>query len=88
MNFSVVWHDTAFDEMAFIVRNHPEHKDELARALREMTDAFRGSADTAGESRGDGLRIAFYDPLVVDFRVAAADREVVILGVRLRAPLF
>ncbi|WP_439621065.1 hypothetical protein [Gemmata sp.] len=88
MNFRLMRADEAFDQMEFIVRNHPEPKDELARALQAMTAALRTDADTAGESRGNGLRVAFFDPLVVDLKVAAADREAHILRVRLRAPLF
>lgn len=84
MNWHVTWHDTAFDQMALIVRNHPDHKDELAASLREMTAELRTGPGAAGESRGDGLRIAFYDPLVVDFQVAPADRRVLVLNVRLR----
>jgi len=88
MNFAIAWHGIAFTEMDFIVSNHPEHKDELANALRVMTQALRTDANTVGESRGEGVRIAFFDPLVVDFHVAAADRRVQILSVRLRTLLF
>ncbi|MBA4062906.1 MAG: hypothetical protein C0501_04205 [Isosphaera sp.] len=84
MTWHVAWHDTAFDQMARIVRNHPDHKDELAAALRDLTAALRADPEGAGESRGDGLRITFHDPLVVDFQVAPADRRVLILNVRLR----
>ena len=34
------------------------------------------------------MRIAFFDPLVIDFAVAPADREALILRVRLRGQLF
>lgn len=88
MNFAITWHAIAFGEMNFLVGNHPEHKTELANALRVMTEELRADADTVGESRGDGVRIAFFDPLVVDFHVAAVDRHVQILSVRLRTLLF
>ncbi|VTT98057.1 unnamed protein product [Gemmataceae bacterium] len=74
--------------MAFIVRNHPEQKDELARALRAIASDLRSDADTIGESRSGRVRIAFFDPLVIDFAVAPADRKVEILSVRLRGPLY
>jgi hypothetical protein len=52
-----------------------------------MAESLRLDADTTGESRGDGLRIAFFEPLIVEFKVAEATRHVQILEVRLRWPL-
>ena len=84
MRYQLAWSDTGFGQMELIVRNHPGLKNRLAAALRRLSDHLGYDPTRQGESREDDRRIAFFDPLVVDFRVVQADRRVVILSVRLR----
>lgn len=84
MSYRNDWHPDAFDTMQAIIRNHPDYKDYLAGALRELSQALSTNPNDTGESRGGNDRIVFVDPLVVTFRVLDADRRVRILSVRLK----
>ncbi len=83
MNYSVTWDEAAFERMALIVNNHPDHKDFLATALQALSTALRTEPGISGESRAGNDRIIFFRPLVVIFRVWHADRRVQILDVHL-----
>ncbi len=84
MTFTIGWDVISFDQMALIVRTHPEHRALLADALQELTRSLRSAPGETGESREGDDRIGFFGPLVVAFRVFPAEQRVQVANVRLR----
>ena len=82
--FRVEWLQLAMDQLSDLWL---QADSELRQALAGATDAvdrqLRRDPLNQGESRSRDLRIAFFAPLAVTFRVDADDRVVQVVAIRL-----
>jgi hypothetical protein len=83
MSFRIVWRPEPFDNMAHIIRQHPDYKELFAEALRSLSATLSSDPNGVGESRPGDARIEFFYPLGVTYRVFEADQEVHIIDVYL-----
>jgi plasmid stabilization system protein ParE len=81
MKYTVVWSPVAESDLAklWMASSQPAS---IADAANLLDRALADSADTLGESRSGGRRIAFCVPLVIDFEFEESDRMAYVLAVR------
>jgi plasmid stabilization system protein ParE len=77
MNFTVIWTEAARDQLATIWMNHPDQKGVTAAAHRIDLLLGRDPANQ-GEDRPNNRRIMFESPLVVIYRIDAANNQVIV----------
>lgn len=80
------WLDTGFEQMADLIRDHPELLGAFAAALRRLSRDLSGWPNEVGEARPAGRRIGFFGPLVVYYRVSEEERVARVISVHLRPP--
>jgi hypothetical protein len=80
----IIFRRTAFERMNQLIRDNPHRVPEFAAALQAMTAELTRDPASAGESRTGRYRIAFFDPLIVSFYPAPAERRVYVVRIRLR----
>ncbi|HVL12842.1 MAG TPA: hypothetical protein VM529_09760 [Gemmata sp.] len=81
MNFRVVWTRAARDQLASVWLAHPDRAGVTAAAHR--IDGLLGRDPAGqGEERPNDRRIMFESPLVVIYRIDAANNKVVVSHVR------
>jgi plasmid stabilization system protein ParE len=86
MNFTLIWLQSATDQLARIVTDlmaAGADANAVTRAVSAVDAALQRTPTTAGESRDGVVRILFERPVVVDFEVHADERVVVVFSVRL-----
>jgi plasmid stabilization system protein ParE len=81
MKYAVIWLPGAEQELARIWLSTRDRAAVVAAAKR-IDEMLATSPEDAGESRPEGRRILFEAPLIVTFRVYAADRQVVVSSVK------
>ena len=81
MKFTVVWSPAAESDLAKLWMASSQAAS-ITAAADLLDRALADSADTVGESRSGGRRIAFCVPLVIDFEFVEADRMAYVLAVR------
>ena len=74
MIFTVVWTQTAEDELALICVCSP-HRESVTQAARSLDQLLKHQAEFVGRSHGD-YRLLSVPPLVIAFAVCPADRLV------------
>ena len=80
MRFSIIWSDSAYQDLADIylaVGDAPT----LDFAIKRIEKELQMDPDTKGKTTNDGDRLYRYDPLLMFFLVDIAVREVEILQV-------
>ena len=80
MRFSIIWSDSAYEELADIylaVGDGPTLDDVIRRIERELQVA----PDTKGRTTSDGDNLYRYDPLLVFFTIDSVALEVEIIQV-------
>jgi hypothetical protein len=80
MNYVVRWLPTAEQRLADVWLNAPD-RNAVTRAAHDIEQRLRHDPENNGESRSDGRRILFSDPLAVVYRVLSEDRLVEVLSV-------
>jgi len=79
MRYTLVWTPTAEDDLATIWMDAPD-RNAVTGAARKVDESLRIDPGDQGESRTGDLRIVFFPPLVVEFRVSDDDRTVYVLA--------
>lgn len=80
MRFIIIWSPRAEQMLAAAWLNSPQ-RDEITRASFLLENRLQRAADTYGESRPNGVRIAFERPLGIRYRLNVRTGIVQILQV-------
>jgi hypothetical protein len=80
MNYTVIWTPDAEQELAALWLDSTQRA-EVTRASHVLDMRLRADPLNLGESRSEGRRIEFEDPLGVIFRVRSEDMVVEVLHV-------
>jgi len=81
VKYTVVFKPAAEEELADIWSNAPDRA-AVTVAAHEIEIALQRDPVACGESRGKATRVLFHPPLVVQYRVSAADRTVLVVEVK------
>ena len=81
--YQVRWMDAATDALAEIWLQS-DNRNAITEAVNAIDRRLRSDPDLVGESREGAVRIAFFPPLIVRFRVSIEDRVVSVVTVQLR----
>ncbi len=77
--FRVAWLKSARDELGTAWTDaDSELRQAITRSAHLIDQALSRSPEQCGESRSGTKRVAFFDPLGVEFRISAAERQVVV----------
>ena len=82
MNFQVIWVREAERQLTRLWLNHPGDRTAITAASHEIDRLLADDPENAGESRDGQDRILIVAPLVVYFRLDAANRIVRVGTVR------
>jgi hypothetical protein len=80
MTYTVVWINSALDELAELW-NTAEDRQDVTNAANRIDASLRSHPYLHSESQEQDLRIQFVPPLAVLFEVSDADRKVVVRAV-------
>jgi hypothetical protein len=80
MIFTVVWRSLAQNQLAQLWLNGPD-RNAITAAAAAIDAALKRDPLSVGESRSGGERLAFFDPLWVQFAVSQSDRMVTVLDI-------
>jgi plasmid stabilization system protein ParE len=80
MKFTVVWKPAAERHLMEIWMCASD-RNAVAKAADALDATLAVNADQQGESREEGTRVTFIEPLGVDFEVSVDDRKVQVLAV-------
>jgi plasmid stabilization system protein ParE len=80
MKYTVVWKPAA-ERHLMEIWMRADDRDAVARAADELDAALARNARVLGESREEGVRVTFAEPLGINFEVSSADSQVRVLAV-------
>lgn len=85
MHHEIIWRQSAFEQMAELVRVFADRAAEFSAALRQLTAMLRRNPSAEGESRAVPYRVGFFGRLTVYYRIDTATRTVYVISVHLPA---